>query len=90
MCGIAGIYRRTTPDPCHPARIVAMTDALTHRGPDDCGYLALSSSSGDFRIGRRRYHREHATYFSETAAFPSSISPPTAASRWRTKPMTSS
>jgi len=53
MCGIAGIYRRITPDPCDPARIAAMTDTLTHRGPDDCGYLELNSSSGDFRIGPR-------------------------------------
>jgi asparagine synthase (glutamine-hydrolysing) len=37
MCGIAGIVHAETPKPVDPARIVRMTDALAHRGPDGAG-----------------------------------------------------
>ena len=37
MCGIAGLYHPITPKPVDPARIVAMTDVLAHRGPDGSG-----------------------------------------------------
>ncbi len=37
MCGIAGIFHLDTPKPVDPARIVAMTDAMLHRGPDGGG-----------------------------------------------------
>ncbi|MFZ4745817.1 MAG: XrtA/PEP-CTERM system amidotransferase [Sphingomonas sp.] len=37
MCGIAGIFHLSTPKPVDPARVVAMTDAMVHRGPDGGG-----------------------------------------------------
>jgi len=37
MCGIAGIFHLNTPKPVDPARLNAMTDVLTHRGPDGSG-----------------------------------------------------
>ncbi|MDB5708222.1 MAG: asparagine synthetase [Sphingomonas bacterium] len=37
MCGIAGIFYPATPKPVDPARIIAMTDVQTHRGPDGSG-----------------------------------------------------
>lgn len=37
MCGIAGIFHLGTPKPVDPARIVAMCDAMVHRGPDGSG-----------------------------------------------------
>jgi len=37
MCGIAGIFHLSTPKPVDPARVVAMTDAMVHRGPDGSG-----------------------------------------------------
>lgn len=37
MCGIAGLFYPETPKPIDPARIVAMTDAQAHRGPDGAG-----------------------------------------------------
>lgn len=37
MCGIAGLYYPAIAKPVDPARIVAMRDALAHRGPDGAG-----------------------------------------------------
>jgi asparagine synthase (glutamine-hydrolysing) len=37
MCGIAGLYYPGTPKPVDPARLVAMADAIVHRGPDGSG-----------------------------------------------------
>ncbi len=37
MCGIAGIFHLGTPKPVDPARVVLMTDAMVHRGPDGAG-----------------------------------------------------
>lgn len=37
MCGIAGIFHRTTAKPVDPLRVQAMTDAIAHRGPDGAG-----------------------------------------------------
>jgi asparagine synthase (glutamine-hydrolysing) len=37
MCGIAGIFHLGTPKPVDPARVVMMTDAMVHRGPDGGG-----------------------------------------------------
>jgi asparagine synthase (glutamine-hydrolysing) len=37
MCGIAGIFHLGTPKPVDPARLVLMTDAMVHRGPDGGG-----------------------------------------------------
>src|SRR5437667_7992037 len=36
MCGISGIYRRGDA-PIEPARLLAMRDDMTHRGPDASG-----------------------------------------------------
>ncbi len=50
MCGIAG---RLNFNPAHPverAHLVAMTDALTHRGPDAAGYYL----DGAIGLGHRR------------------------------------
>ena len=52
MCGIAGIFRRGGSDDADPSRLVAMTDAIVHRGPDDFGYLTLSQRTGDYAIGQ--------------------------------------
>src|SRR5262249_26010811 len=38
MCGIAGIYYRHGRPSDAAACIDRMTSALTHRGPDECGY----------------------------------------------------
>jgi asparagine synthase (glutamine-hydrolysing) len=51
MCGIAGIFRRQRIDARDPSRVRAMTDVITHRGPDDAGYLLLDSRDGAFQIG---------------------------------------
>src|SRR5688500_11301354 len=41
MCGITGIYHYGSDRPVDPSRLVAMTDLLAHRGPDDSGvYVA--------------------------------------------------
>ncbi|MCD2323949.1 amidotransferase 1, exosortase A system-associated [Sphingomonas sp. IC-56] len=37
MCGIAGLYYPAQARPVDPARIMTMTDALAHRGPDGSG-----------------------------------------------------
>lgn len=38
MCGIAGILHHSVAEPVEPALVRAMTDALTHRGPDADGF----------------------------------------------------
>jgi asparagine synthase (glutamine-hydrolysing) len=37
MCGFAGIFHLSTPNPVDPARVERMCDAITHRGPDGFG-----------------------------------------------------
>ena len=37
MCGIAGLFHLGTAKPVDPARVVMMTDAIAHRGPDGAG-----------------------------------------------------
>ncbi len=37
MCGIAGLFHVAIAKPVDPARLVAMTDAMVHRGPDGSG-----------------------------------------------------
>ncbi|MBI4161833.1 MAG: asparagine synthase (glutamine-hydrolyzing) [Acidobacteria bacterium] len=49
MCGICGIYRSEA-DPALPAAVRRMTAALTHRGPDQEGYLF----DGQAGLGSRR------------------------------------
>jgi len=43
MCGIAGIIDEKMN--CHGVALAAMCDAISHRGPDDWGYLAIEGSS---------------------------------------------
>lgn len=52
MCGIAGIYRRHGPNESDPSRVTAMSEMLTHRGPDDFAYLLLRSRDGEFQVGQ--------------------------------------
>lgn len=52
MCGIAGILRRRGGRPGDRERIVAMTDRLVHRGPDDHGYLWMDVASGRHALGQ--------------------------------------
>src|SRR5436190_12538268 len=50
MCGIAGILFTDGTPPGAVPLIERMTSALTHRGPDDCGYHADASAL----LGHRR------------------------------------
>jgi asparagine synthase (glutamine-hydrolysing) len=50
MCGIAGQFNYARNEPVEPGVIRRMTDAITHRGPDDEGYLI----SGSLGLGFRR------------------------------------
>lgn len=51
MCGIAGIFHAASPKPVDPARIVAMTRAQAHRGPDGSGaWTALGVGLGHRRL----------------------------------------
>ncbi|MES2989342.1 MAG: asparagine synthetase B, partial [Pseudomonadota bacterium] len=50
MCGIAGLYYPAMARPVDPARIVQMSDALTHRGPDGSGVWATAGVG----LGHRR------------------------------------
>src|SRR3712207_116746 len=52
MCGIAGFIdfgKRSDAD-----LLQKMTDALSHRGPDDAGYELLPSSHASVGFGQRR------------------------------------
>jgi hypothetical protein len=49
MCGIAGIVALAGPAPSRDD-VVRMCDAMTHRGPDDAGYLV----EGQVALGMRR------------------------------------
>src|SRR5262245_53788381 len=50
MCGIAGIYFLDQRPVDSDARIARMTTALTHRGPDACGY----HTDAKVALGHRR------------------------------------
>lgn len=50
MCGIAAIAENDSDRPVPADRLVAMVDALRHRGPDDAGHVALPGAG----IGMRR------------------------------------
>jgi asparagine synthase (glutamine-hydrolysing) len=50
MCGIAGRFNYDPREPVDPAILGAMTDAVSHRGPDDAGYY-LGDGIG---LGHRR------------------------------------
>jgi asparagine synthase (glutamine-hydrolysing) len=47
MCGIAGFLARNS---LPTASIVAMTDLIRHRGPDDEGFLLLPDLGGEFQV----------------------------------------
>ena len=40
MCGIAGYVNRDASRPADAALVRTITDTITHRGPDEDGYLA--------------------------------------------------
>ena len=44
MCGIVGIHNRDG-RPVSPADLHRATNLLAHRGPDDCGYVLIDTSS---------------------------------------------
>jgi asparagine synthase (glutamine-hydrolysing) len=50
MCGIAGIFAPR--EQVAPDLVRAMTEAIVHRGPDDCGSETLSN--GELVLGHRR------------------------------------
>src|SRR5437867_10212995 len=50
MCGICGIVNFNADDAVDPRLIEKMTDALSHRGPDDEGYFV----AGNAGLGHRR------------------------------------
>ncbi len=50
MCGIAGLYYPALAKPVDPARVVLMTDAIAHRGPDGAGVW----SAPGVALGHRR------------------------------------
>lgn len=50
MCGIAGLFYPALAKPIDPARIVAMRDALAHRGPDGSGIWCTAGVG----LGHRR------------------------------------
>ena len=50
MCGIAGRFNFNPSHPVDPAHLAAMTDAVTHRGPDAPGYYL----DGAIGLGHRR------------------------------------
>jgi asparagine synthase (glutamine-hydrolysing) len=50
MCGIAGLYYPALAKPVDPARVVQMSDALAHRGPDGSGVW----TSAGVGLGHRR------------------------------------
>lgn len=45
MCGIAGIFHKSNTGDCR--NIKAMNDAISHRGPDGEGYIAVQTGSGN-------------------------------------------
>lgn len=50
MCGIVGFWRLATPRPGDCERLAKMTALVSHRGPDDYGYLFANSSTGETRV----------------------------------------
>jgi asparagine synthase (glutamine-hydrolysing) len=50
MCGIAGRFNHSAGHSVDPAHLIAMTDAVTHRGPDAAGYY----HDGAIALGHRR------------------------------------
>jgi len=50
MCGIAG-YVLAEPSPQQGATLRAMGQAIAHRGPDDAGFLEVTSRDGRYQVG---------------------------------------
>lgn len=50
MCGIAGFWRKSGPRDGDCQRLVRMAGLLTHRGPDDFGYLYVNTLNGKTQI----------------------------------------
>src|SRR5215471_5277102 len=50
MCGIAGYFSTRARADLSQA-LQHMTDAITHRGPDDAGYFESTSTDGRARVG---------------------------------------
>jgi asparagine synthase (glutamine-hydrolysing) len=50
MCGIAGYFLTRARADLSPA-LRRMTDAIEHRGPDDCGYFESTSADGRAAVG---------------------------------------
>src|SRR6186997_1846005 len=50
MCGICGVLKFDADDSVSPALLEAMTDRISHRGPDDFGYFL----EGAVGLGHRR------------------------------------
>ncbi len=50
MCGICGIVKFRRDDRLEPGVLEAMTNVISHRGPDDCGYFR----EGEVGLGHRR------------------------------------
>ena len=49
MCGICGRYNFDPNSTVSPEIVRSMTDAIIHRGPDDCGYYFAGSIGLGFR-----------------------------------------
>src|SRR6185436_14833253 len=49
MCGIAGQFNYARNEPVEPGAIRRMADSISHRGPDDEGYLIAGSLGLGFR-----------------------------------------
>ncbi len=52
MCGIAGLWRFTGPNPADGERLERMVASLSHRGPDDVGYLLADVARGLTHAGK--------------------------------------
>src|SRR5580658_8664761 len=50
MCGIAGYFSTRARDDLSQA-LRRMTAAISHRGPDDCGYFESTTAHGGVRVG---------------------------------------
>ncbi|MDH3279714.1 MAG: asparagine synthase (glutamine-hydrolyzing) [Gammaproteobacteria bacterium] len=55
MCGITGFWRRAGTKVGDCARLARMADLISHRGPDDYGYLYASTSEDRVQITQQSY-----------------------------------
>ena len=55
MCGVAGAIWTAGGTPVSAAELRRMTDALSHRGPDDSdGWIGATPGGGGVALGHRR------------------------------------